>query len=221
MCSQSCQRGQMPGSEKRNILVRKWLRAAAALFAVFLFAGIAVSQQGQGGQAGQGENQGMHRRGRGGPPDGRAGQRGTGFMQRLRDLSPDEQERVLANDQRFRNLPPARQARIRENLKRWNALSPEAKQRIRERQRAFARLSTGQREQARELSQKWRELPPLRRRLLRREFRRLRDLPPEKREAFLASPEIEKQLSSEDRDLLRGLAKLLPEGHEPESSPEP
>lgn len=159
-----------------------------------------------------------------GQPRLNRGQHGPGFMERLRDLPPEEQERVLSNDERFRSLPPERQARVRENLRRWNALRPEQKELIRERQRIFASLTPAQRQEARALSGEWRDLPPERRRDLRQAFRRMRDLPPSEREKFLAGEEIKSRFSPQEIHLLRGLGLLLPEGHTPESSgppPEP
>lgn len=134
-----------------------------------------------------------------------------GFLQRLRDLPPEEQERVLANDTRFQNLPPDRQKQIRENLSRWNSLTPEQKEKIRERQDILQSLSPAQREQARETFKQWRQLSPERRQNLTQAFREMRDLPPGQRQAFLSSPEIQKRFSPDERHILEGMGKLLPE----------
>lgn len=144
-----------------------------------------------------------------------------GFMKRLRDLPPEEQERIMANDERFQRLPPERQEMIRERLRRWNALGPEEKERLRERQEIFESLSPRQREQARALFQQWRGLQPERREELMQAFRRLRDLLPGERQRFLSSPEIEKRFSPQERGLLGGLSRLLPESRgEPQLDPE-
>ncbi len=143
-----------------------------------------------------------------------------GFVKRLRDLPPEEQERVLANDERFQRLPTERQEMIRERLRRWNALNPEEKERLRERQEIFESLSPQQREEARALFQQWRRLEPERRKELMVAFRRLRDLPPGEREGFLSSPEIGKRFSPSERDLLFGLGRLLPASRG-DASPEP
>ncbi len=137
-------------------------------------------------------------------------QHAPGFLKRLRDLPPEEQEQILANDERFHRLPPDRQTQVRERLQRWNTLTPEEKQRIREREEIFESLSPEQRQQARQLFQQWQQLPPQRRGLLMNAFRHLRALPPRKRAAFMAGSKTAHRFSPEERDLLEGLSRLLP-----------
>lgn len=135
---------------------------------------------------------------------------GASFMKRLRDLAPEEQERVLANDERFQHLPPERQEMIRQRVRRWNALSPQEKERLREREEIFENFSPQQRQEAQALFQQWQQLEPERRRALMQSFRRLRDLPPSERQRFLSSPGIGQRFLPPERALLSGLAKLLP-----------
>jgi len=136
--------------------------------------------------------------------------RRAGFFERLRDLPPKEQERVLKNDKRFQNLPPERQQRIRENLQRWNQLSPERKEQIRNRERIFSQLTPEQRQSVRRMSSQWRDLAPAERRRVRLALRRMRGMTPEERRKFLNSPQIEKRFSPEEQDILRGLGQLFP-----------
>jgi Protein of unknown function (DUF3106) len=190
---------------------------AAVILAAFLVTDFAMAQGGQGG------GQGMARR-RGQGMGAQRGPRGPGrgFMQRLRDLPPEEQERVLKNDRRFQRLSAEQQARIRENLQRWNALTPPERERLRERQRVFQGLSPNQRQEARAIFQQWRDLPPPRRRELRLAFRHLRNLSPGQREHFLSSPRIQSRFSPDEIRILRDLSRLLPEGAvSPEPPPEP
>jgi Protein of unknown function (DUF3106) len=189
----------------------KWLRGAALILAALFVTDVAMAQRGQGGGRGQGMR--MGRQGMRAPGERRGP--GPGFMQRLRDLPPEEQERVLKNDKRFQQLSPERQARIRENLSRWNALSPAEKEQLRERQHIFQSLTPAQRHEAREVFQQWRELPPARRHALRLEFRHLCDLAPDKREQFLSGPQLQSRFSSDEIKMLRGLSGLLPEDGNP------
>lgn len=193
----------------KTCMHRAW-RVTGVIVAILLGATLALGQGGRrrgmhgpqgGGRMGQGPRMGPMTDPHKHPP---------GFMKRLRDLPPQEQERVLANDQRFQSLPPARQAMIRENLRRWNALTPEQKQRLRERQEVFESLSPEQRQQARTIFPQWRQLEPHERQEVMQAFRELRALPPEKREQFLASPENQKRFTPEQRRVLEGLNRLLP-----------
>ncbi len=216
MFSRSCR------TERRRLSTNavdrsRWLvRLGGAALALLLGASLSFAQRpsrprGGGPYGPRGHQQGMRAARPGLRAERDLHQHGPGFMKRLRDLPPQEQERVMANDERFQRLPPERQARIRERLRSWNALSPEERERFRARQDIFSSLSPDQRRQARGLFQQWRQLDPERRQMLMRAFRRLRDLPPAEREQFLASPEVAKRLSPEERDLLSGLGKLLPE----------
>ena len=135
---------------------------------------------------------------------------GFPFMQFLRDLPPEQQERVLANNPRFKSLPPERQQQIRENLKRWNEASFEQREVILQREEIVQSLSPEQRDQLRQIFPRWRELPPGRRQILMQEFRKVRDLPPADRENFLSNPELQQKLSSVELDILRSLNGLLP-----------
>src|SRR5277367_5614102 len=47
------------------------------------------------------------------------------WVDNVRDMSPEDQERFMQNNQRFQSLPPERQAQIRNNLQKWNSLSPD------------------------------------------------------------------------------------------------
>ncbi|HLY62185.1 MAG TPA: DUF3106 domain-containing protein [Terriglobia bacterium] len=133
-----------------------------------------------------------------------------GFFQRLRELPPDEQERVMANDERFQRLPPARQAMIRRNLDHWNSLTPEQKERTRERQEILESLSPAQRMEARTIFPQYLRLPPERKEAVRQAFLHARDLPVGKREGFLSSPEVTGRFSPQELGVLRGLTQLLP-----------
>ncbi len=148
-------------------------------------------------------------------PDNRGAQQsgqGGVLLRYLRDKPPAEQERFMARDLQFKHLPPERQEQIREDLRRWNAMSAGEKDKIRQREQSFLNLSPQQRQEARATYPVWRDLPPERRQAVMRAFRRLRDMSPEDRRRYLASSEVRDRFSPQERQLLEGLGKLLPEG---------
>src|SRR5271167_2168035 len=49
------------------------------------------------------------------------------WVDRVRDMPPEQQQQFLSNNAQFRQLPPARQQQIRQNLEKWNRLSPDEK----------------------------------------------------------------------------------------------
>ena len=191
------------------------LKATGIFLASLLIPALALAQgQGRAGMMGGGPPR-VNQQARPEPNPGRQARSGQrphppGFFQRLRELPPAEQERVMANNERFRNLPPERQQQIQKNLQKWNSLSPEQKQQVRERQEILESLSLAQRQEARALFPQYNHLAAGRKQAVMNAFLHLRDLPAARRERFLSSPEVERRFSTEERDLLRGLGKLLP-----------
>ncbi len=132
------------------------------------------------------------------------------FFRRLRDLPPDQQDRILQNDARFHSLPPQRQAQIRQNLRRWNSLTPHQKQVLRQREEIVKSLSPEQRQDLRNIFPQYRRLPAQQQQQVMRAFRRLRNMPPGERQRFLNSPQFNQRFTPEQQNVLRGLNQLLP-----------
>ena len=131
------------------------------------------------------------------------------WMERLRDMSPDQQERFLNNNERFKNLPAARQAQIRRRLQHWNSLTPEQRQAVRDRERIWEQMSPEQQRHIREeLLPKWQQLSPDRRQVLLSKLRALRGLGESERAARMNAPAFLSDLSSDERGMLRELSNL-------------
>lgn len=142
----------------------------------------------------------------GGP---RAGGVPRQWLDRLHQMSPQDQERFMNNNQRFRNLPPERQAEIRERLRRWNNMPPGQQEEMRRRQRVLEALSPEERRRVREeILPRWQQLPPGRRQPIMRRLRALNGMTDEQREARLKDDAFLSGLSTEDREMLRELARL-------------
>jgi DNA-directed RNA polymerase subunit F len=136
-------------------------------------------------------------------------QHAPGFFQELREMSPEEQERVMQNDARFQSLPPERQQQIRDNLKRWNAATPDERALLKKREEILQSFSPEQRDQLRQVFQRYRLLPSDEQQAVLQAFRKLRDESPGDRDKFMTSPEVQ-QLSPEERGIVSDLKSLLP-----------
>ena len=133
------------------------------------------------------------------------------WLEQLQDMTPEEQERFLQNNQRFQALPAARQEQIRRNLEKWNSLTPEQRQAARQRERALERMSPQQRQYVRDsLLPRWQQLPPARRQVIRNRLRLLQRMTPAERSAVLADPRFMRGLSPEEQSVLRDLNALRP-----------
>ncbi|MCL4523593.1 MAG: DUF3106 domain-containing protein [Acidobacteria bacterium] len=131
------------------------------------------------------------------------------WLERLHQMSPQDQERFMNNNQRFRNLPPQRQAEIRQRLRRWNNMTPEQRNRIRQIEENWRRLSPEDRQRVRqELMPKLQELPPQRRQGIMRRLGALHGMTDEERVTRLNDPAFLQGLSADEQHLLRELARL-------------
>ncbi len=131
------------------------------------------------------------------------------WVDRLREMSPEEQERFMHNNAHFQGLPPDRQAQVRENLQRWNQLSPTERNALRDRERVWEQMSPEQRAYVRnQLLPKWQQLPLERRQLLLGRLRTLRGLSPSARDARLNDENFLQGLDSNERQMLRDLSNL-------------
>ncbi|MGH9603319.1 MAG: DUF3106 domain-containing protein [Terriglobales bacterium] len=168
-----------------------------------------------GGKSGWNKRGRTARRGRG------PGRHGGDWLRKIHNLPPAEQERALQNDSEFQRLAPEEQARLRERLRKFNSLPPEQRQRMLERWERFEHLTPEQQERMRGFHQRMRQMPEERRRMMYRALHHLRDMPPAERERVLGSERFRNTFSSEERDLLRGMADIgPPPGGGPDAPPD-
>jgi hypothetical protein len=132
-----------------------------------------------------------------------------GAVQRLHNMSPEEQERFLENNQRFESLPPERQAQIRRNLQRFNNLSPAEKDSLIERNRALGKLSPEKRQlYQNQILPKWQQMTPDRRQLVLGRLHSLEAMPPNAQQRALNDPHFMQGLSADEQGVLRNLNSL-------------
>lgn len=195
----------------------------ALLFLTGLLAPSASAQVGEGWRARQARrNAAQQARANGDAPADTGGVAGKGqpnlrgmaglppkWLDNMRDMSPEEQERFLRNNQRFQALPPERQEQIRRNLQKWNSLSPEERKAIRNRERILEQMSPEQRQYVRNsLLPRWQQLPMERRQAIRGRLRMLQGMTPAERGAALDDARFMRGLSPDEQSLLRDLNSL-------------
>ncbi len=131
------------------------------------------------------------------------------WMERLQDMTPEAQERFLANNEHFKNLPPERQAQIRRRLLHWNSMTPEQRQAFRGRERVWEQLTPEQKRYVQEdLLPKWQQVQPERRKVLLQKLHTLRNLSDAERAAKLNDPAFVNGLSPDEQVMLRDLSNL-------------
>lgn len=131
------------------------------------------------------------------------------WIENLRDMSPEEQQRFLQNNRLFQNLAPERQAQVRKNLENWNKLTPEQRDALRERAEVLERMTPSQRMYLRNtLLPKWQSMPPDRRQAINGRLRILQTMGPAAQEAALNDSKFMQGLSPDEQSMVRDLNSL-------------
>ena len=126
--------------------------------------------------------------------------------QRLRNMSPQQQEHFLQNNDRFRSLPPEQQQRVRQNLQRWNNLSPAERDRVQHSYQTWQHMSPDQRQYVqRTLLPKWQQMSPDRKQVVTDRLHTLQGMTPEDRQKALNDPQFMRGLNPDEQSVLRGL----------------
>jgi hypothetical protein len=127
----------------------------------------------------------------------------------MRDMSPEERERFMQNNEKFTNLPPQRQAQIRQNLQKWDALPPEQKERIKATEAALERATPEQREHFQnELVPQLQAMVPERRQRVLGHWRRLQGMTSAEQEAAMRDPRFWGNLSPDEQSVVRDLNSI-------------
>jgi hypothetical protein len=138
------------------------------------------------------------------------------WVENMRNMPPDEQERFMENDERFKNLPPERQQQIRKNLQNWNSLTPEQQEVVRQREAALERMTPDQRRYFTQVvGPKYQALPPGRKQVVNRHLAMLSRLSPDTQQAVLNDPRFMQGMSPDEQGLVRDMNALRSPPPEP------
>ena len=125
------------------------------------------------------------------------------WVENLRDMPPEDQERFMRNNQRFQNLPPERQQQIRQNLQKWNNLSPEQKDALRERAKTWRADVSRARDKVRnDVLPKWQEMPPGPQ-ASDQQLHTLQGMTPAEREEALNDPKFMEGLTPDEQSMVK------------------
>jgi len=131
------------------------------------------------------------------------------WVDQLRQMTPQQQERFFNNNERFRALPPQRQAQIRQQMQRWNRLTPDQRQTMLNRQQVWDRLTPEQQGYVRDtLLPQWQRTAPAQRQAILGKLSQLRGLNDAQRTAKLNDDAFLGNLNPQDRQMLRDLSNL-------------
>lgn len=110
---------------------------------------------------------------------------------RFQDLSKEDKQRVLQNQQKFNRLPPQKQQEMKEAARNWQKMTPEQQSHIKN-----------------DVLPKWKQLPPERQRAIQQRLGVLKNMPESARNQHLDDPNFTRGMSEEDKATLRDLSHL-------------
>jgi hypothetical protein len=131
------------------------------------------------------------------------------WVENVREMPPDQQERFMENNERFKSLSPERQQQIRQNLQKWNSLTPEQQAALSQREAVLEHMTPDQRQYFNKtVLPKWQAMPQDRRQVINRHLAMLSKMSPETQQAVLNDPRFLQGLSPDEQGMLRDLNSL-------------
>lgn len=131
------------------------------------------------------------------------------FVDRMRDLNPQQRDRVLQNSQAFQNLAPEQQSRIRQQFNQWDHLNAQQRTDLRAKEDTWRRMTPEQRSYVKnEVLPRWRQIPWERQQVIQQKLGILQNMPESARNRRLSDPNFTRGLSDEDRQTLHDLSHL-------------
>jgi len=131
------------------------------------------------------------------------------FVDRMRDLTPQQRDRVLQNSRAFQNLAPEQQNRIRNQFNQWDKMTPSQRADLREKENTWRNLTPEQREHIKnDVLPNWRQLPWGRQQVIQQKLGILQNMPESARNRRLADPNFTRGMSEGEKAMLHDLSHL-------------
>jgi hypothetical protein len=127
----------------------------------------------------------------------------------MRDLTPQQRDRVLQNSRAFQNLAPEQQNRIRNQFNQWDKMTPSQRADLREKENTWRNLTPEQREHIKnDVLPNWRQLPWGRQQVIQQKLGILQNMPESARNRRLADPNFTRGMSEGEKAMLHDLSHL-------------
>ncbi|HTP70241.1 MAG TPA: DUF3106 domain-containing protein [Dongiaceae bacterium] len=142
------------------------------------------------------------------------------WVDTMRDLSPQQRERVLQNSKAFQNLSPDKQAKIRQQFNQWDKMSPQQQTNLRQNENTWRKLTPEQQQHIKnDVLPRWRQMPWDRQQVIKQKLGVLQNMPESARNQRLSDPNFTRGMSDDERSMLKDLSHTHV-GGPPENQPE-
>jgi hypothetical protein len=131
------------------------------------------------------------------------------WVDKMRDLSPQQREQVMKNSPAFQKMPPDQQNRIRNMFNQWDGKTPQQKADQREREAVWRNMTPEQRQHIKnDVLPAWKQLSADRQNAISNRLRVLQNMPESARNQRLNDPNFTKGMNEEDKATLHDLSHL-------------
>ncbi len=131
------------------------------------------------------------------------------FVDRMRDLNPQQRDRVLQSSRAFQNLAPEQQGRIRQQFNQWDRLNAQQRADLRAKEDTWRRMTPEQRSYVKnDVLPRWRQIPWERQQAIQQKLGVLQNMPESAKNRRLSDPNFTRGMSDEDRQTLHDLSHL-------------
>ncbi len=131
------------------------------------------------------------------------------FVDRMRDLTPQQRDRVLQSTRSFQNLSPEQQGRIKQQFNQWDKMTPVQRADLRAKEDTWRKMTPEQRDHIKsDVLPKWRQMPWERQQVIQQKLGVLQNMPESARNQRLSDPNFTRGMSEEDKATLHDLSHL-------------
>jgi Protein of unknown function (DUF3106) len=131
------------------------------------------------------------------------------FVDRMRELTPPQRDRVLQSSRAFQNLSPEQQGRIKQQFNQWDKMTPVQRADLRAKEDTWRKMTPEQRDHVKnDVLPKWRQMPWERQQVIQNKLRILQNMPESARNQRLSDPSFTRGMSDEDKSTLHDLSHL-------------
>ena len=129
------------------------------------------------------------------------------WVDRMRDLSPQQRDSVLQNSRAFQNLAPDKQNKIRQQFNQWDRMTPQQQSSLRQNENTWRNLTPEQQQHIKnDIMPKWRQMPWDRQQVMKQKLGVLQNMPESARNQRLNDAEFTRGMSDDERSMLHDLS---------------
>ena len=129
------------------------------------------------------------------------------WVDQMRDLTPQQRDRVLQNSKAFQNLSPDKQGKIRQQFNQWDRMTASQQADLRQKETTWRNLTPDQREYIKNnVLPRWRQMPWDRQQIVKQKLGVLQNMPESARNQRLNDPNFTRGMSDDEKSMLHDLS---------------